>query len=440
MRPAPRPLPPEPPPPLRRTVHPSPAPSVAVVASQPQRKLQVHFTKVASPTLFSTKIVEMWSGVLSLSLGLTDLSSQQHDVSLLAFSEKCELKRAYSRLLSPGAIDIGAFSEDMHAAMHGADVLFAGFHCEPYLKCGLQKREADPRSDSVLQTVRVQAALNLHLAVWENVCEFFKDDCIHGLLTEAAVQLEGRMVMHPVLFVYDTQLGGPLCRPRGFAIWESVDMYHRLPPWVIKPQYRPASSPAISLLPSDQVCDSLWVEGRVVLRNNTDWPSTDTPRVVAQVWFPCKGSSPVVGAAYSLRGKLFVIESISAQGRCRMMARERFNPASNQPRRNHETSAQVSFLCTQEVVPQPYPVYDPQYALLSLRSWGQQPVGNHCLVLQQLHGVPRARRTHSTEQLRWMKSSWTAAKFDAGLALMSSAGFTPDDVSRAAGASVTSPQ
>ena len=53
-----------------------------------------------------------------------------------------------------------------------------------------------------------------------------------------------------------------------------------------------------------------------------------------------------------------------------MMARERFNPASTQPRRNHETSAQVSFLRTQEVLPQQYPVYDPQYALLSLRSWG----------------------------------------------------------------------
>ena len=128
---------------------------------------------------------------------------------------------------------------------------------------------------------------------------------------------------------------------------------------VIEPQYRPASSPVVSLLPSDQVCNSLWVEGRVVLHNSADWPSTDTPRVVAHVWFLCKGSSPIVGAAYRLRGKLFVIESVSAQGRCRMMARERFNPASNQPRRNHETSAQVPFLSTQEVVPQPYPVYDP---------------------------------------------------------------------------------
>ena len=128
----------------------------------------MHFTEVASPAVFSTKIVErcfstkiveMWSGILSLSLGLTDLSSQQHDISLLAFSEKCELKRAYSRLLSPAAVDIGAFSESMHTTMQGADVLFAGFHCEPYLNCGLQKRAADPRSDSVLQTVRIQAVL-----------------------------------------------------------------------------------------------------------------------------------------------------------------------------------------------------------------------------------------------------------------------------------------
>ena len=67
-------------------------------------------------------------------------------------------------------------------------------------------------------------------------------------------------------------------------------------------------------------------------------------------------------------------------------------------------------------------------------------MGNHCLILQWLHGVPRARRTHSTEQLRWIKSSWGATRCDAGLALMSSVGFTPDDVSRAAGASITSPQ
>ena len=128
-----------------------------------------------------------------------------------------------------------------------------------------------------MQTAHAQMQLHPHLAVWENVVEFFNDDHIHGLLSEASEYLRQCMHLYPVLFVYDSQLGGPLCRPRGFGFWECLDAYYRLPPWSLTFPVQPASSPSRWLLRPSDVCSSLYVDGVVVLKVNPNPSATDTP-------------------------------------------------------------------------------------------------------------------------------------------------------------------
>ena len=272
------PLPPPPPPPIPRPILVPPPP----------------------PPDSSTSVGEMWSGTLQLSLGLVDLSTPAHIIQVAAYSEKCELKRAYCRLLAPAAKDLGPYSEDTASQLAGVDVLFAGFHCEPFINCGLQRRAADPRAESVMQTAHAQRLVHPHLAVWENVVEFFNDVHLHGMLTKATEHLRPSMHLYPVLFLYDSQLGGPLCRPRGFAFWECLDAFNR--PWSLKPPLQSASPPSRWMLHPSEVCSSLYVEGTVVLKHNRNSSATDTPRVVGHVHFPLAGSPPVIGAAYQLRG------------------------------------------------------------------------------------------------------------------------------------------
>ena len=77
----------------------------------------------------STSVGEMWSDTLQPYLGLVDLSTPAHIIQVAAYSEKCELKRAYCRLLAPAAKGLGPYSGDTASQLAGVDVLFVGFHC-----------------------------------------------------------------------------------------------------------------------------------------------------------------------------------------------------------------------------------------------------------------------------------------------------------------------
>lgn len=234
----------------------------------------------------------MWAGTGSLYTEFECCATPVHTISLLAFSELVEIKRNYVALGSPDAIDHGPYSTHFHTAASGADVLFASFECEPYIDCGKQRRHLDPRSDQVAFTTDAMLAVAPHLSLGEQAREFFHDDHIHGKWTQARSAMADSMHPYPIVTVYDTAVGGTLCRPRSWACWERLTEYSVLQPWCPDLQRAPATRPW-SLLQTPPSLSSLWIPGHLVLRIQPGTTaSADTPSVVGEVFFPPSSLAP----------------------------------------------------------------------------------------------------------------------------------------------------
>ena len=172
-----------------------------------------------------TTVSELWSGVLSMSHALQQQQSDFHDIQVQAYSELCLLKRSYAKLIAPQAQDCGPYDDhsqdNIHSSMAGTDVLFAGFQCQPYLKCGLQLRAGDSRSIQPMQTANAVLAILPHISVWENPAEFFNDDHIHQVYSTAVI-LYNMLCSCMTQYSYTThRRGGCLCRQRGWAFMEN---------------------------------------------------------------------------------------------------------------------------------------------------------------------------------------------------------------------------
>ena len=186
---------------------------------------------VQNPAQGVTVVSELWAGTLSFFTAMEKLASPVHTVKLQAYSESDPVRRKYSQLVAPSAVDVGPYSTSIHEHMAGSDVLTAGFECAPYVKCGKQLLNKDPRSEQVQQTVECMLDVAPHISAWENADEFFELDWKHHLYTNAKQSLSSVLHPYPPIQLCDLELGGCLCRPRTIALWESLDMFAILPPW-----------------------------------------------------------------------------------------------------------------------------------------------------------------------------------------------------------------
>ena len=335
-----------------------------------------------------------------MSLSLILMASPRHSIEMLAYSELSDQKRAFNRHMAPDALDIGAYHPDIATQLAGSDVVYAGFQCEPYTISGLQLEEKDRRAIQCPQTTAVIKAVLPHIAVFENVSEFYNNDYRHGVFTKARHDLRDTMHSHDPLIFYDSQVGGALCRRRGFALWENLEAHHTLKPWNPQVQFGPAKSPDTWALTGSDIPEDLWVKG--ILHRKSPQPTlvTDSPTVVGQVTFPLPGSSPQPGVSYKLRKGTYRLDTVYPNGQCRMM-----NTYRQAPEWARETVVAQSTLASMTPTPMSYPVYSSSCSLLSLRSWGEFPIGNHCLIMGQHHGDWQARRTSVYEQWCWVHTT-----------------------------------
>ena len=377
----------------------------------------------------------MWAGTGSLSSEMHQHSSPLHQVSLAIFSEIVDIKRQYIQREHPDAIDFGAYSPETRAAFSaaasGADVIFVSFECEPYIDCGKQRRHKDSRSVQVNHTTDAMLDIDPHLALWEQVQEFFRDDPIHGKWTEAQRALAEAMHAYPVQVINDTAAGGTLCRPRGWVFFERLYEYGLLPPWSPSLASLPALRPR-AVVDSHPSSSNLWVPGHFILTKQPGSShAADSPVVVGEVLFPHAESSPALGVAYNIHKHLYKVDAIFADGSCRMMAvhRDSFSQFC---------TSTLTALAKLPVVQIKYPVYDLNNALLSLRGWGQPPQGNHCLVADKREGHWRPRRTSFKEQWQLVKATWSADRLRESFHRWALLGATHDDIRRASGKSITS--
>ena len=151
-----------------------------------------------------TKVSELWAGILSISLSLILMASPLHNIEMLAYSELSEQKRTFNRHMVPDALDIGAYHPDIATQLAGSDVVYTGFQCEPYTISGLQLEEKDRRAIQCPQTTAVIKAVLPHLAMFENVSEFYNNDYRHGVFTKARDDLKDTMHSHDPLIFYDS--------------------------------------------------------------------------------------------------------------------------------------------------------------------------------------------------------------------------------------------
>ena len=70
-----------------------------------------------------------------------------------------------------------------------------------------------------------------------------------------------------------------------------------------------------------------------------------------------------------------------------------------------ETVVDKTALAAMTPTPMSYPVYSGSCSLLSLRSWGEFPIGNHCLFMGKHRGTWQARRTAVYEQWCWVHTT-----------------------------------
>ena len=144
--------------------------------------------------------------------------------------------------------------------MAGPQVLYTGFSCEPYTKSGLQRCNKDPRVIQAPQTTVAMQIIKPRLAVWGNVTQFFTDDPVHQVYSTAVIAMSQQMHAYPPIMFYDTDVGGMLCRPRGFALWEALGDYCVLPNWNLGIQRTAGGSPADWAFTAHKVPIDLWVK------------------------------------------------------------------------------------------------------------------------------------------------------------------------------------
>ena len=243
-----------------------------------------------------------------------------------------------------------------------------------------------------------------HLAVFKSVSEFYNNDYRHGVFTKARDDLRDTMHSHDPLIFYDSQVGGALCRRRSFALWESLEAHHTLKPWTPQIQFGPAKSPATWALTGSDVPEDLWVRGILDRKSPQPMLVTDSPTVVGQVTFPLPGSGPQPGVSYKLRRGTYRLDTVYPNGQCRMM-----NTYRKAPDWARETVVAQSTLASMTPTPMSYPVYSSSCSLLSLRSWGEFPIGNHCLIMGKRRGTWQARRTSVYEQWCWVHTTMSLA-------------------------------
>lgn len=159
--------------------------------------------------LTAVVIVELFSGICSLSSPMVEMHTPQHEVSLMAFSEMLEHSRAFALHMHPHAEDWGAYSDSMHTSLEQQpSVVATTFDCAPYALCGKRQMHKDARSSQVGQSIDFVIRTAPHLLLVENVEQFFTKDAVHGLVTYMHSRLQPTMRAHPTVMMYDGHLGG----------------------------------------------------------------------------------------------------------------------------------------------------------------------------------------------------------------------------------------
>ena len=97
------------------------------------------------------------------------------------FSEKLPEARQYAAARLPTALDYGPFQESMHEAVDSPHFVAMTPECAPYLKCGRQRMQHDPRSKQIMQSARQIKHWKPRLLMLEEAPEFFDLDKVHGL-------------------------------------------------------------------------------------------------------------------------------------------------------------------------------------------------------------------------------------------------------------------
>ena len=191
---------------------------------------------------------EMWAGTCPYLVAISSMAPAGCDFHPILFSEKQSDARAYAAVMLPQALDFGAYAPNIVTATESPDFVAVTPECAPYLKCGQQKMQHDPRSEQIMQSAEAIKTWSPKLMILEEAPEFFDNDHVHGLFTEFNNHVG--MIPCPIITQRDSEGGGSTIRTRKFACYQSSSMYYSLPPWQLQP------SPATPKVPIQDVLDA----------------------------------------------------------------------------------------------------------------------------------------------------------------------------------------
>jgi len=341
-------------------------------------------------------IIEMWAGIGALSAAFV-----KHGYPLSAFCESDPLLTRVLRSEYPSAQFAGAFEDyewkKWTFPAEAIVVLVGGPSCVSLSSAGRQRFGKDRSSDHLRHTIEVAGFFKASFVILENVPEFFELDHQHGLRT-AVVQLAASFKLNAVgsHMFRDSEAGGFTQRRRFFDFFEAAAVTEALPAWKspVMPLTAPHSLAEVLLHEEDLNLETLlqhrlsqsgsclfqpFMSKSGLHMNGND--SFSAVRLGTLHWRP---KYPVQGALVTLcrvskssyqasPGNLWRV--LQTKGRDELLVR--LNDSKN-PVTRWVRSVEVA-----EVREASFPVYSSEHPGVTLRRYGDPPIGNSFAILRE---------------------------------------------------------
>ena len=378
---------------------------------------------------------ELWSGTCPYMTAMAALRIPGCTFLPLMFSEKLPEARQYAAARLPTALDYGPFQESMHEAVDSPHFVAMTPECAPYLKCGRQRMQHDPRSKQIMQSARQIKHWKPRLLMLEEAPEFFDLDKVHGLWTQFEECIQ--MIPCPIVTQQDRQAGGSTIRTRKFAVYEDSASYYSLPPWQLQPSPILPPTPIRTVLDCpDLLTSDLFVAG---LYKAYSSPQVKQDGMIVlgtvRVGGPPAGAVPKVLVRWD--SALYRVESVDNPGQKSVrMLRQGW-----QHRKVHkELHVQPDQIRPAMLEFETILVYSFDGVAKSPRQWGEGYEENLQVWVEDRLDKPYVRILSYREQWRMMRTGgWpphAPLRVDNTLQVLEGVGASPDRIRRMAASSV----
>ena len=324
-------------------------------------------------------LIELWSGVASLSSSLCSLGASLHAY--------CESNPLLNLLLSQAHPEALSASESEKEEWRLWDIpksavvwVFGGPSCTSLSAAGKQLAGKDPTSRYLFDHLTIAAACGASLILLENVLFLLEGDAQHGLYSQLLQQAAALgYILVQQWKIVDSSVGGSTQRARLFLIWEKQSVHNKLPPWgdtVSDPLPGLAKPISASLWPESQLPDTVWLTGGEA---HFDPDTPIKPHAATKVGF-CKRKGSLqslqIGDLIALRKTTKGLNRwriITIQGsRIELRRADR-----RQPTFSMVTRQQIHYTITDKI-----PLYHPDGIGVGLRRWGEPPLKSAFAIIQ----------------------------------------------------------